>query len=112
MEMLLSEVGGVRKIALAGRLDSAGVDVIETRFTAATVPVGANIVVDLSQVAFLASLGVRMFISTTRALSWKGAKMVLFGANPAVMETIETMGFDDIVPVVPSEAEALALLAE
>jgi anti-sigma B factor antagonist len=112
MEMLLSEVGGVRKIALSGRLDSAGVDVIETRFTAATVPVGANILVDLSQVAFLASLGVRMFISTTRALSWKGAKMVLFGANPAVMETIETMGFDDIVPVVPSEAEALALLAE
>jgi anti-sigma B factor antagonist len=112
MEMVLSEIGGVRKIALSGRLDSAGVDVIETRFSAAVVPAGAHTLVDLTEVAFLASLGVRMFISTTRALSWKGGKMVLFGANPAVMETIETMGFDDIVPVVTTESEALALLAE
>jgi anti-sigma B factor antagonist len=111
MEMQLSEVEGVRMIALSGRLDSAGVEVIETRFSAATVPVGANILVDLSEVAFLASLGVRMFIATTRALSWKGAKMVLFGATPAVMETIETLGFDDIVPVVNTQSEALALLA-
>ena len=112
MEMLLSDVDGVRKIALSGRLDSAGVDAIETRFSAAVVPTGANVLVDLSEVAFLDSLGVRMFISTTRALSWKGAKMVLFGANAAVMETIETMGFDDIVPVVTTQTEALALLAE
>lgn len=110
MDMELSDVGDVRKIALSGRLDSEGVDIIETRFSAAIVPAGKNAVVDMTEVAFLASLGIRMFISTTRALSWKGAKLALFGASPAVMEIIETMGLDDIVPVAPSESEAIALV--
>lgn len=101
--------GGVKRIALVGRLDSAGVDTVEMQFSAAVVPAGENTIVDLSQLSFLASLGVRMFISTTRALSWKGKKLVLFGATPAVMEIIDTMGFADVVPVVATESEALAL---
>jgi anti-sigma B factor antagonist len=110
MEMQLSDIGDVRKITLAGRLDSEGVDSIETRFSAAIVPAGKNAVVDMTEVAFLASLGIRMFISTTRALSWKGAKMVLYGATPQVLEIIETMGLNDIVPIAPSESEAIALV--
>jgi anti-anti-sigma factor len=112
MDIRFEEVDGIRKVILSGRLDSAGVDVVETRFSAAIVPAGKHTLVDLSDVPFIASLGLRMFISTSRALSWKGAKLVMFGASAPVMEVIETMGFNDIVPVAPSEAEALALLRE
>ena len=66
MEMQHSDVGDVRKVALAGRLDTAGVDRIETRFGAAIVPAGKNTVVDLTEVTFLASMGIRMLIATTR----------------------------------------------
>jgi anti-sigma B factor antagonist len=111
MEMKLADVGGVKKVTLTGRLDSAGVDVVETQFSASLVPAGESAIVDLSELSFLASLGVRMFISTTRALSWKGKKLVLYGATPPVMEIIETMGFADIVPVVGTESEALALVS-
>ena len=111
MGMSLVEADGFKKVILSGRLDSAGVDAIETQFTAAIVPAGQNALVDLSQVEFMASLAVRMFISTTRALAWRGGKLVMFGATAPVMEVIETMGFDDIVPVASSEAEAIALLA-
>ena len=108
MQMRVSEVEGVKKVALSGRLDSAGVDLIEAQFSAAIVPVGQHTIVDLSDVVFLASLGVRMFISTSRSLSWKGGKLAMFGATPAVLETIQVMGFDDIVPYVHSEADAIA----
>lgn len=111
MELQHTDVGEVRVVKLAGRLDSAGVDGVELRFGAVIVPAGRNTVVDLTEVSFLASLGVRMFIATTRALSAKGGKLALFGAQPAVMEIIEVMGFDDIVPVVGSEAEAVALVS-
>ena len=111
MEMQVSEVDGVKKVSLFGRLDSSGVDVIETQFSATIVPAGASTIVDLTELTFLASLGVRMFISTTRALSWRGGKLVMYGARPAVLEIIETMGFSDIVPLVEGEAEALALVA-
>jgi anti-anti-sigma factor len=112
MDIQITEVDGIKRVALSGRLDSAGVDVVETRFSAGIVPSGKHTIVDLTEVVFLASLGVRMFISTTRALSWKGGKLVMFGASEPVLEIIETMGVSEIVPVVGSEAEALAFVAE
>jgi anti-sigma B factor antagonist len=111
MEMRVSEIEGVKKVSLLGRLDSAGVDVVETQFSATIVPAGVSTIVDLSELTFMASLGVRMLISTTRALSWRGAKLVMYGAKPAVAEIIEIMGFSDIVPLVGGEAEAIALVA-
>ena len=108
MEMQTSSVGEVTKVMLTGRLDSAGVTSIERTFAAEIVPLGKPAIVDLSQIAFLASLGVRMLISTARALSGKGAKLVLYGANSAVTEIIETTSLNDIVPLAITEAEALA----
>ena len=41
-------VGDVRKVVLMGRLDTKGVDLVETRFGAAIVPNGKNTIVDLT----------------------------------------------------------------
>lgn len=110
MELEATEVSGVTKVVLTGRLDTAGVSKIEARFSAAIVPLAKPAVIDLSAVTFLASLGVRMLISTSRALSWKGAKLALYGATPAVMEIIETTLLHEIVPVAETEADALQLV--
>ena len=110
MEMQTSNVGDVTKVLLTGRLDTAGVSRIERGFAAEIVPLGKPAIVDLSQIAFLASLGVRMLISTARALSGKGGKLALYGANAAVMEIIETTSLDEIVAVARTEAEAIALV--
>ena len=111
MEVQHSDIGEVRKVALVGRLDTAGVDRVETYFGAAIVPAGKNTVVDLTQVTFLASMGIRMLIATTRALSRKGAKLIMFGAVPGVMDVIETTALTDIIPLAATETEALGLAA-
>jgi anti-anti-sigma factor len=110
MEMQHSDVGNVRKVALNGRLDTAGVDRIETRFGAAIVPAGKPTVVDLSEVSFLASMGIRMLIATTRSLSRKGRKLALYNATPAVREVIETAALTDIIPLAGSEVEAVGIV--
>jgi anti-anti-sigma factor len=110
MEMKHDNVGDVRRVVLVGRLDTAGVDVVETRFGAAIVPNGKNTIVDLTGVTFLASMGIRMLISTTRALSRKGAKLVMFGATPGVQDVIETAALTEIIPLAASENEALVLV--
>ena len=110
MELQMSDVGTVRKIALTGRLDTVGVDQVETKFGAAIVPGGRATVVDISEVSFLASMGIRMLISTTRALSRKGAKLALYGAVPGVMDVIETAALTDLIPVAASESEAIAIV--
>src|SRR3569623_3674323 len=106
MEMQTSSVGDVTKVSLTGRLDTAGVSRIERTFAAEIVPLGGPAIVDLGQIAFLASLGVRMLISTARALAGKGGKLALYGANAAVMEIIETTSLNDLIPVAATEAEA------
>jgi anti-anti-sigma factor len=111
MEMRHDNVGDVRRVALAGRLDTAGVDVVETRFGAAIVPNGKNTIVDLGEVTFLASMGIRMLISTTRALSRKGGKLVMYNAAPGVKDVIETAALTEIIPLAESENEALDLVA-
>ena len=111
MDVQHSDVGDVRKIVLAGRLDTAGVDQVETKFGAAIVPAGKNTIVDLTQVSFLASMGIRMLIATARSLSRKGSKLVMFGATPGVMDVIETTALTDIIPLAATESEAIGLAA-
>ena len=109
--MQVSDNGGVTRVALAGRLDTAIVNGTEPEFFGAIVPRGQNAVIDLSGVTFIASLGIRMLLSTARALGKSGARFVLFGAGPAVAEIIETTALDTIIPVVSTESEAYAVLA-
>lgn len=103
--------GPVTRVALAGRLDAAGADQIGIRFTAATASAARPAIVDLSQVGFVASMGIRLLISSARALDTKGFKLVLFGAQPHVEEVLLDAAVDQIVPLVADEAAALALAA-
>jgi anti-sigma B factor antagonist len=102
------QVEDVTKIALEGRLDTAGVSRIEIPFGARAAAGGRAVIVDLSQVSFIASLGVRLFISSARALAAKGGRMVLFAPTAGVAEIIDVMGLGEIIPVVADEPAALA----
>ena len=110
MDMQFTDVGGVTKAVLGGRLDSISVGEVETRFVANIVPKEQPAVVDLSDVSFIASLGIRMLIGTARALQRSNARFAMFGANEAVMEIIETTSLTEIIPVLGTEAEALAVV--
>jgi anti-anti-sigma factor len=110
MQLQLEDAGtGVLNVSLQGRLDTPGVDQIETRLTAHLVPCGARAIVDLSQVAFVASGGIRMFITIARALDRRGGKLVLYGAQPLVAQVLKTTSLNDIVPVRVDAAAAAAV---
>ena len=98
------------KVVLKGRLDTAGVDRIETKFVAALVPRGLSAIVDLSQVDFVASMGLRVLISVARSLSRKNARLVLFAPQEGVREVFESVSLGDLIPIRETEADALAAL--
>jgi anti-anti-sigma factor len=103
--------GGIACVALDGRLDAAGADAIGTRFTAATAAAGRPVVVDLSGVSFIASLGIRLLIANARALSQKGTAMVLYGASEDVGSVLRDAAIDQLIPCVDTQAEAVARAA-
>lgn len=112
MEIQVVELNGsVTGVRLAGRLDAPGADLIGIKFSAAVASPGRHAAVDLSGVSFLASMGIRLLISTARALHLKGAQLVLFGAQGPVRSVLEETAIDQIVPLVDTEQDALARLS-
>lgn len=111
MNVTIIELSGVTKAMLSGRLDTANVNQVETSFSDGIVSKAQHTVVDLTDVTFIASLGIRMLLSTARVLSRRGAKLAMFGATAPVMEIIETIALSDIIPVFVTEADAIAAVS-
>jgi anti-anti-sigma factor len=111
VEIEVNQLGDNRvKVVLKGRLDTPGVDRVETRFVAAVVPGGRHTLVDLSQVEFVGSLGVRMFISVARSLNLKQARLFLISPQPQVLDVFEQVSLSDIIPICLDDAEAHSAL--
>ena len=90
---------GVKLIVLDGRLDLPGVMGIELKFTAAAASEKAGVVVDLAQVPFLASIGIRMLLSSAKAVQKRGGKMVLLNPTPLVSDMLSTSGISTLIPI-------------
>jgi anti-sigma B factor antagonist len=111
LDLSIEELDGrITCVRLHGRLDAPGADVVGSRFTGAIAPKAQDAVVDLSGVTFIASMGLRLLISTARALDLKGARLVLFGANAMVQDVLDDAAIDQIIPVARTERDALAKL--
>ena len=111
MELEVALVENIARIKLRGRLDTRGVDLIETKFTASVVPGGRTAVVDLSEVSFVTSMGLRMFIAVAKALNRHHAKMVLFAPQSQVNEVFASVRLAQIIPIVANETEAMRFAA-
>jgi anti-anti-sigma factor len=111
MTVLITDLSGVTKAELSGRLDTANVNKMETAFVAGIVPKAQNTVIDLTNVTFIASLGIRMLLSAARVLSRRNAKFVMYGASPMVTDIFETTALGEIIPVLKTEAEAMAAVS-
>lgn len=101
----------ITHLALRGRLDTAGVGQVDLGFTSHTVPRAKPVLLDMSEVTFLASLGLRMLLTVAKALHSRGAKMVLLSPQPDVQQVLSLSGFDQLIPVHNDERTALAFLA-
>lgn len=111
MDMTLTELDAdTTAIGLRGRLDAAGADQVGVRFTAATASGHRHAVVDLTGVDFIASLGLRLLISAARGLAAKDRRLVIHGANELVRGVLEDAAIDQIIPVVDTRDDALALI--
>ncbi|OHB56967.1 MAG: hypothetical protein A2Y12_20740 [Planctomycetes bacterium GWF2_42_9] len=100
MELIkLREDDEFTHIALSGRLDVNGVQQIEQSFTAATAGRGKPALVDISEVSFLASLGMRMFLNSAKALKLKKTKMALLNPQPLVEDALRSAGLPSVIPI-------------
>ncbi|MCA0432581.1 MAG: STAS domain-containing protein [Proteobacteria bacterium] len=100
--------GGAKEAILDGRLDVQGSLAIDGEFAKLAAD-SKNLLVDLSSVSFLASLGIRMLVSAAKALSENNGSLVLLNPQENVAKVLSSTGIDTIIPVKSDRKEALAV---
>jgi len=98
----------VVKIHLSGRMDIAGVGEIETRFAGMTASPRMAIIVDMAQVPFMSSIGIRALLINAKAVSKRGGKLVLLSPEENVEKVLTTSGINQIIPICHSQEEAIS----
>jgi anti-anti-sigma factor len=85
MELQYSETAhGARVIKLKGTLDIVGVGQIETKFAGHCSGDNVLVIVDVAEVEFLASIGIRLLLLNAKSVGKRGGKMVLVAPTPDV----------------------------
>ena len=100
---------GVARLNLAGRIDVQGALAVDPVFEDLARK-QSKLVVDMSDVTFLASLGIRTLVSCCKALADKGGELVLLAPQPGVEKVLKTSGISTIIPIVSQMSEAEPLL--
>jgi anti-sigma B factor antagonist len=109
MELTYRELENqVRLIELSGQLDVVGVGQVETRFAGHCSGDNLHVLVDMSAVAFMASIGIRMLILNAKSVARRGGKMALVIPAGKVRETLELAAIDSVLPIFDDLDSALA----
>jgi anti-anti-sigma factor len=114
MELRYSDLeNDIRLIKLVGELDIVGVGAIETKFAGYCAGENARVLVDLSEVSFLASIGIRLLTLNAKSVASRGGRMVLLQPTPEVRSVLEITGIPAIIPIYDGlESAETVLLAE
>lgn len=111
MELRLIETADdYTHVQLIGKMDAPGAQEIDAAFAAAVAGPRRPAIVDMADVPFLSSMGIRTLMCAIKALHPSGAKLVLLNPPPAVIKVLQTAGLGGHVPCAATLAEARALL--
>lgn len=110
MDWTITDLGnGVTRLVISGRMDIKGALEVDPVFTKLAEE-NANVVVDMADVSFLASLGIRTLVVSCKTLAAKGGNLVLINLQPGVEKVLKTSGLHAMIPIVPDMDAAQAIL--
>jgi anti-anti-sigma factor len=104
--------GGVTRAIPEGHWDIKGAAEIDLRLSAVTGS-GRPIILDLAQVSYLCSMGIRSIVMSAKACRLRGGKFVLLAPAENVQEVLTIAGIDTVVPIYHDiEAAILAVTGQ
>jgi anti-anti-sigma factor len=83
----------------AGRLDTTTAGAAEKDLLALLVNDVNSINMDLSQLDYVSSAGLRVLLVVAKAAKAKGGKLTLIAPKPSILEVIKISGFDRIINI-------------
>jgi anti-anti-sigma factor len=110
MELVVEDMpDGFTRAALIGRMDIQGALAVDDRFKVLG-RLKRVLIVDLGEVSFMASMGLRTLMMAARSLAEMGGRMALANPQPNVEKVLESSGIGEHIGVHPTVDAAVAAL--
>ena len=105
---VVDEPNGITKLVLTGSMDIKGALEVDPQFSEIS-KTKNKVIVDLKDVDFLASLGMRTLVSSAKSIMDTGGKLVLVNPQAGVEKAIKSARIDTIIPIASDLNAAIAL---
>jgi anti-anti-sigma factor len=107
VELVVEELPDkVTKVQLSGRMDIEGAASVDLKMNALA---GSRpiLILDMAEVSFMASMGLRTLMLCGKAMARGRRKMAICSAQPNVERVLRSAGLDEVVPIYPTFEAAL-----
>ncbi len=84
---------------LSGRMDTATAATFQAELAPLMQAKGADIRLDCAELAYVSSIGLRLFLLLQKSVSANGGTLVLTGLNPQVKQVFDITGFSKIIRI-------------
>ena len=108
MEILKRKEKNALVISLKGRLDSVTAPVLEKDLTELMAGEERFLVLDLGDLDYISSAGLRTLLVVTKRLREKQGRLLLASLKSVVREVFEISGFSSIIPIFESVDAAIS----
>jgi anti-anti-sigma factor len=102
---------GILVIAPQGQVDSLTAGELDTVISDVIDKGSAQIIVDLAEVSYISSRGLKALVSGWRKTQDKGGRFAICSVAPRVQSIVETIGFNQIFDIYPTLDDALRAVA-
>ena len=97
-------------VSAKGRIDGANATEVQGVLSSAIEPGVKLMLLDLGGLTYISSAGLRVIMLTARTLDRSGAKFAVGSPAGPIREVFQISGFDQIIPIFDSRAEAIESL--
>ena len=108
MEVKAEREDGVLIVHVSGRLDGTNINEFEEIVLAAADEEDSAMVMDLEKLTYISSVGLRAVLEAARRRVNRDAEFVLCSLPGVVQGKFEMTGFDKVITIYPTRAEAVA----
>ena len=107
MEITLTEMKRLDLLEVSGRIDSSNAGdfegAISNQMEAGTI----NFVIDLAEVTYMSSAGMRVLLERMKQIDKSGGKLVLAAPSARVREVIDLAGLETVFAIYDEQVEAV-----
>ncbi|MFK7952674.1 MAG: STAS domain-containing protein [Ekhidna sp.] len=110
VEINTEQIESIHVIRVTGDIDAGSSIHMDNALKSAQELGQTKIAIDLTNLAYISSAGLGVFISHIDEFNSKEIKLVLFGINETVQQVFEILGLEKLISITEKEEEAIESL--